>query len=123
MANRVSPDLRYRCFLCDKYVFPWAMVREYNEWVCRACVNYEGNFRLPHAITNARRLKALVKPKLDIRVEPVDNVAFHVRPGHPIVVTVPPNRQMAEEGQGSSTQGTSRVPPDGQVRRDDMQTE
>ena len=76
MTNKVSPDLRYRCFLCDKFVIPLAMVREYNEWVCRACVNYEGNIRLSLAINDARKLEPLVKPKLDIMIEPVDNVSL-----------------------------------------------
>ena len=58
------------CFLCESPRFPWAMTIEAGEWVCRACVNYEGTERLPYSINNARILKNHVREQFFLRLVP-----------------------------------------------------
>ena len=91
MAQRIDILTRIRCFLCNRYAFPWEILKENGEWVCRVCINYEGNYRLPYTIENAREMKRRLRDLLVVEYEEVDNIAFHVRPNHPVVATMPAN--------------------------------
>ncbi|XP_067938695.1 interferon regulatory factor 2-binding protein-like B [Watersipora subatra] len=52
-----SSQQREQCFLCDTHKWPWTLLREFTEVVCRGCVNYEGSDRVETIIDQARLLK------------------------------------------------------------------
>ncbi|XP_015928467.3 interferon regulatory factor 2-binding protein 2-A-like [Parasteatoda tepidariorum] len=57
MAEDSQKQKRQHCYLCDLPKFPWAILLEYSEPVCRGCLNYEGADRIEGVVENARRLK------------------------------------------------------------------
>lgn len=91
-SRNVDLTVRLRCFVCDVLRHPWAMVRENNEWVCRQCVNYEGNYRLQYTMTNVRVMKNHIREHLSLRITP------NTRSGQPnepaILLTIPTNESM-----------------------------
>ena len=88
--RNVDAKVRISCFLCDAYRFPWAILQEHNEWVCRQCINYEGN-RLPYSINNTRFLKNAIKDTLGLRLQPVGLSSLSTGQEIPVIVTLPPN--------------------------------
>ena len=76
MSNqRTNVDLliRIRCFLCDAYRHPWAVVKESGQWVCRQCANYEWNYRLQYTVNNVQMMKNHVQPHLSLRIQRLSN--------------------------------------------------
>ena len=85
-SRDIDPLNRIRCFICDAYRYPSAMVRECNAWVCRQCVNYEGSVRLPYTIRNVSLLKNAIHHDLSVRVSNPT-----APPGVPLRFNLPPN--------------------------------
>ncbi|KAL3308805.1 interferon regulatory factor 2 binding protein 1, partial [Cichlidogyrus casuarinus] len=48
---------RLHCYLCDLPRYPWAILLEFSEPVCRGCVNYEGADRIERVLCETRQLK------------------------------------------------------------------
>ncbi|NP_001360554.1 Interferon regulatory factor 2-binding protein 1 & 2 zinc finger domain-containing protein [Caenorhabditis elegans] len=50
---------RQQCYLCDLPRWPWAIINDYIEPVCRGCVNYEGSDRIELVLEETRQQKKL----------------------------------------------------------------
>ena len=56
-SRNIDPNIRIKCHICDAFRYHPGMVFEYNVWVCRQCVNYEGTDLLFYTILNISRMK------------------------------------------------------------------
>ncbi len=88
-SKNVDLTVRIRCFLCDALRHPWSVLKECNEWVCRQCINYEGNHRLPYTINNVKLMKANVREHLGLRLSNKNNFGNPL--ANPNLVTLPNN--------------------------------
>uniref|UniRef100_A0A8R1E2E9 IRF-2BP1_2 domain-containing protein n=1 Tax=Caenorhabditis japonica TaxID=281687 RepID=A0A8R1E2E9_CAEJA len=58
--NNVAEKVpRQQCYLCDLPRWPWAIINDYIEPVCRGCVNYEGPDRIELVLEETRQQKKL----------------------------------------------------------------
>ncbi|PIC25757.1 hypothetical protein B9Z55_018567 [Caenorhabditis nigoni] len=97
---------RQQCYLCDLPRWPWAIINEYIEPVCRGCVNYEGSDRIELVLEEARQQKKLQGVSI---TDPTNAKTSHQVPLQaPLQTTPVPN----QNGVGRiSPQRTATQPP------------
>ena len=86
-SNNNSSDKvpRQQCYLCDLPRWPWAIINDYIEPVCRGCVNYEGSDRWVRSYDDVKLRR---NRSFHFILKPISQFQFHnFRTGHKLTKT------------------------------------